>query len=102
MGHPLEQRREIRRRRGQSPRQVILNTRGAFLGDTGAIIPTQIQPHQQTDTVNTNYWVFNEHVTLYSTGEIGWFFSRNDANGAIATDFSAGIRWTLVGHLVEL
>jgi hypothetical protein len=62
--------------------------------------PTQIVPHQQANLANSNYWVFNEQVTLYSTSPINLFFSRNDDQGLIATDGSAGIRWTLIGHLV--
>ena len=85
---------------GQSPRQLLVTTRGAFSGDTGALVSTQIVPHQQANLPNSNYWVFNEQVTLYSTSRINLFFSRNDDQGLIATEGSAGIRWTLIGHLV--
>jgi hypothetical protein len=85
---------------GQSPRQLLVTTRGAFFGDTGALVSTQIVPHQQANLANSNYWVFNEQVTLYSTSRINLFFSRNDDQGLIATEGSAGIRWTLIGHLV--
>jgi hypothetical protein len=44
--------------------------------------------------------VFNERVALYSATRIDLFFSRNDALGLVATEGTAGIRWTLIGHLV--
>jgi hypothetical protein len=85
---------------GQSPRQLLVTTRGAFQGDTGALISTSIVPHQQADLPHSNYWVFNEQVTLYSATQINLFFSRNDDQGVIATEGTGGIRWTLIGHLV--
>lgn len=87
-------------RNGQSPRQLLVTTRGAFFGDTGALVSTQIVPHQQANLPNSNYWVFNDQVTLYSATRISLFFSRNDDQGLIATEGTAGIRWTLIGHLV--